>query len=332
MTDDNSFFGQPIDDLTTIPAPVQQILEFLRSTDSFQEQPTLFQTSSLNKKFTQEQKAAAKNGLASTALEFLQQQTEPDFLMDYVFTTDELADLEDNDVSSLYAQVLGEYLTSLPSTLVLSYLRETLSTEAMNAVHAAESSGETVDTAPIAAVLFDLVQKDGREAYVDTLFYFFNFLFEHVMASALYGDVTPHDVATAIHAWLFQAPDQGWSEDSEESCACALSMMLENAGDLTVTSAASAASAAARQKKSPSLERLQNDGGSGNGGNGGNGGKDYTCSSGHFKTGTACTGGSDADVQTCAECGNGGKDYTCSNGKDKSGSACDGRWWLLFVF
>ena len=164
MTDDNSFFGQPIDDLTTIPAPVQQILEFLRSTDSFQEQPTLFQTSSLNKKFTQEQKAAAKNGLASTALEFLQQQTEPDFLMDYVFTTDELADLEDNDVSSLYAQVLGEYLTSLPSTLVLSYLRETLSTKAMNAVHAAESSGETVDTAPIAAVLFDLVQKDGREA------------------------------------------------------------------------------------------------------------------------------------------------------------------------
>ena len=54
------------------------------------------------------------------------------------------------------------------------------------------------------------------------------------MAAALYGDVTPMDIAESIHAWIFEHHPAG-GEDHEEGCALALSMMIENAGELDIT-------------------------------------------------------------------------------------------------
>ena len=254
-------FGQSIDDLQQdlpdqIPPPIQQILTYLRTTDSFAEQPTLFYPESLNKTFDPATRTAAKNGLAQTAFEFAKQQAEPDFLTDYIYTTDELEDEDENDICSLYAQILGEYLTSLPTPLVLTPLGQKLSKEAILEVHAAEEKGGLADSASIATNLYALVRKEGREARVDALFYILHFLSEHVMAAALYGDVTPMDVAESIHTWIFQVPTEGskqFKEEMEEGCTLALSIMMENAG---IIPAKQIKTPRRTRSKSPSLKLL----------------------------------------------------------------------------
>jgi hypothetical protein len=217
-----------------IPPILQEILTYVRSTDSFAEQPNLFHADSLTKPFSKATISAAKKGLATTKFEFAKHQADPDYLMDHIFTTEELAELEEEDVCSLYVQILGGYLLSLPSPLVLSELGIKLAKKAMVEVHAAAEAGGAIDSAATASHLYEAIRGHGRELHVNALFYFLNFLAEHIMAAALYGDVTPMDIAESIHAWIFEHHPAG-GEDHEEGCALALSMMIENAGELDIT-------------------------------------------------------------------------------------------------
>ena len=217
-----------------IPPILQEILTYVRSTDSFAEQPNLFHADSLTKPFDEATISAAKKGLATTKFEFAKHQADPDYLMDHIFTTEELAELEEEDVCSLYVQILGGYLLSLPSPLVLSELGIKLAKKAMVEVHAAAEAGGAIDSAATASHLYEAIRGHGRELHVNALFYFLNFLAEHIMAAALYGDVTPMDIAESIHAWIFEHHPAG-GEDHEEGCALALSMMIENAGELDIT-------------------------------------------------------------------------------------------------
>lgn len=50
----------------------------------------------------------------------------------------------------------------------------------------------------------------------------------------------------------------------------------------------------------------------------------YQCSVGHFKTGTSCDGTGVADTQSCSVCMFGGAEYDCDAGSFKSGSKCSG--------
>ena len=205
----HDLFGKRIHELATefpgqIPPPIQQITRFLRTLDSFSEMPKLFCSYSLKEKtFSSDVRNHAINCLSRNKIDFDEYLDNQDKLTQCVFSNPKLGYLNDANIASLFAQTMGEYLCAIPGSLITRKTSEAIAKKAREALMNAELDNLPSDPGEIAD-MFEQIIRDGQsELNVKTLHYIIRFLHDHIFAAAMFGSVTPVDIAESIYGWIF---------------------------------------------------------------------------------------------------------------------------------
>eukprot|EP00946_MAST-07B_sp_MAST-7B-sp1_P001093 g1093.t1 len=126
-------------------------------------------------------------------------------MAEYIFSCSELMNMDDSVIASVFAQILGEYLRSIPGSLISRQTTEIIARKASDAIKRAEEDGEDTDSASLAEAFYSEVNKGQTQADLHALRFLLKFFWDHILATAMFGSVTPLDVAENVYGWVFSA-------------------------------------------------------------------------------------------------------------------------------
>ena len=195
----HSLFGRSPQELLSefpgqVPPPLQQIVAYLRRSDSFPEDPALFSVQSLAEKaFSEHIQDQTLVGLAQNKQEFHK----------YLRNPEAFPDPDRVQTARLFAQLLGRYLRSLPGLLISRHTSEIVARKVMKEVVNAEKKGEVTNSVALSERIHNIINQTQTQADVHTLRFLLKFFGDHVRSAAVFGSITPIDVAENVHEWIF---------------------------------------------------------------------------------------------------------------------------------